>query len=176
MITEAGSGEDSEEFRRVGDMKKTDRQRPGEKSKAAVSVSLVSSERKSRGRVREDTHSLFRRLIEACPLIMETCLLRSNSASEPSACGRSWPPTRPWSCFTGTSAALFLIGRRRKAGAPESSTGCPQTFAMKMHYQKGHQNILAENENRLYAILERGFPGSFSPFLKSGGFCSRIKC
>jgi len=35
-------------------MKKTDRQRPGEKAKAAVSVSLVSSERKSRGRVRED--------------------------------------------------------------------------------------------------------------------------
>jgi len=45
---------------------------------------------------------------------------------------------------------------------------------MKMHYQKGHQNILAENENRLYAILERGFPGTFSSFLKSGGFCSRI--
>ena len=35
-------------------MKKTDRQRPGEKAKAVVSVSLVSSGRKSRGRIRED--------------------------------------------------------------------------------------------------------------------------
>jgi len=42
----------------------------------------------------------------------------------------------------------------------------------KMHYQKGHQNTLAENKNRLYAILKRWFLNTFSQFPKMGGFAA----